>query len=204
MLARAVRDRERPLRRPLEVPYGFMSLHVSTQASARMVAAARRRPGPHNSRRARMGNPAVAPPRRQSWSVELRIGPRATGPNAQTLPSSAAAAAAPRRCRGPRSDVAGPHSTGAPPRPLRCTAPHRAGTRGLIDARESAPALPAAGRPRSTTSPGAARTSRCSTKPEHCSGTPPGGHGPTTPTSCAPTATSSSTKPRTCRPCSCA
>jgi DNA helicase IV len=51
VLARAVRDRERPLRRPLEVPYGLMSLHVSTQASAQIVAAARRRPGPHNSRR---------------------------------------------------------------------------------------------------------------------------------------------------------
>jgi DNA helicase IV len=51
VLARAVRDRERPLRRPLDVPYGLLSLHLSTRASAQIVAAARRRPGSHNSRR---------------------------------------------------------------------------------------------------------------------------------------------------------
>jgi DNA helicase IV len=51
VLARAVRDRERPLRRPLDVPYGLLSLHLSMQASAQIVASARRRPGSHNSRR---------------------------------------------------------------------------------------------------------------------------------------------------------
>ncbi len=51
VLARAVRDRQRPLRVPLEVPYGSYLLRLTTDDSASVVAAARRRPGTHNARR---------------------------------------------------------------------------------------------------------------------------------------------------------
>ncbi|MDP8992150.1 MAG: hypothetical protein M3N31_03735, partial [Actinomycetota bacterium] len=51
VLARAVRDRQRPLRRPLEVRAEGVVLHLSPEASRQAVAAARRRSGPHNSGR---------------------------------------------------------------------------------------------------------------------------------------------------------
>lgn len=51
VVARAVRARQRPLRRDVEVPYGAMTLHLTAEASAAVVAAARRRPGTHNGRR---------------------------------------------------------------------------------------------------------------------------------------------------------
>jgi DNA helicase IV len=51
LLARAVADRQRPLRRTFEVPYGPRLLRITPQISAQVVAAAKRRPGPHNARR---------------------------------------------------------------------------------------------------------------------------------------------------------
>jgi DNA helicase IV len=51
LLARAVADRERPLRRPVAVPFGRFTLHITPEMSAQMVAAAKRRPGTHNHRR---------------------------------------------------------------------------------------------------------------------------------------------------------
>jgi hypothetical protein len=51
VMAQAVADRERPLRRGVEAPYGRFILRVSPRASADIVAAARRRPGTHNARR---------------------------------------------------------------------------------------------------------------------------------------------------------
>ena len=51
VLARAVRDRQRPLRRPLEVRAEGVVLQLSPEASRQAVAAARRRSGPHNSGR---------------------------------------------------------------------------------------------------------------------------------------------------------
>ena len=50
-VARAVRTRERALRRDLEIPFGPMTLRLSAADSAQIVAAARRRPAPHNARR---------------------------------------------------------------------------------------------------------------------------------------------------------
>ena len=50
-LARAVVGRERPLRRPVEVPFGPVVLTLSTAATAEIVAAAKRRAGTHNTRR---------------------------------------------------------------------------------------------------------------------------------------------------------
>ncbi|HUZ19655.1 MAG TPA: ATP-binding domain-containing protein [Acidimicrobiales bacterium] len=51
VLAKAVSDRERPLRDVVEVPYGSRVLRITPRASAHLVAGARRRPGTHNSRR---------------------------------------------------------------------------------------------------------------------------------------------------------
>ena len=51
VIARAVSDRERPLRHTAEVPYGSRVLRITPRMSAQVVAAARRRPGGHNARR---------------------------------------------------------------------------------------------------------------------------------------------------------
>ncbi|HZT65913.1 MAG TPA: ATP-binding domain-containing protein [Acidimicrobiales bacterium] len=51
LIARAVKDRQRPLRAPVEVGVGGHLLRLTPEDSAVVVAAARRRHGPHNSRR---------------------------------------------------------------------------------------------------------------------------------------------------------
>jgi DNA helicase IV len=51
VIARAVADRERPLRRTAEVPFGARTLRITPELSAQVVAAAKRRPGTHNARR---------------------------------------------------------------------------------------------------------------------------------------------------------
>jgi DNA helicase IV len=51
LLARAVRDRELPLRRDLEVGYGLQTLRVTVEQSRRIVASARRRGRKHNASR---------------------------------------------------------------------------------------------------------------------------------------------------------
>jgi DNA helicase IV len=51
VIAKAVRDRERALRRDLEVPFGSRMLRVSAARTAEVVAIARRRTGPHNGHR---------------------------------------------------------------------------------------------------------------------------------------------------------
>ncbi len=51
VLAHAVRDRERPLRRPLEVGVDGVILRLGVRDSRQAVAFARRRPGTHNARR---------------------------------------------------------------------------------------------------------------------------------------------------------
>ncbi|MGD0808197.1 MAG: hypothetical protein ABSA91_00595 [Acidimicrobiales bacterium] len=50
-IRRAVHQRERPLRKTAEIPYGRAVLTLSPEASAEIVAAARRRSGTHNVRR---------------------------------------------------------------------------------------------------------------------------------------------------------
>jgi DNA helicase IV len=50
-IRRAVHQRERPLRRTAEIPYGRAVLTLAPEASADIVAAARRRSGTHNARR---------------------------------------------------------------------------------------------------------------------------------------------------------
>jgi DNA helicase IV len=56
VLARAVRDRQRPLTRQAEIPFGPLVLRVSVEASASLVAAVRRRGGTHNARRRQLEN----------------------------------------------------------------------------------------------------------------------------------------------------
>ncbi|HXZ61376.1 MAG TPA: UvrD-helicase domain-containing protein [Acidimicrobiales bacterium] len=51
VLARAVRTRQRPLRRDAEIPFGAGVLRLSARATEEIVAVARRRPGTHNARR---------------------------------------------------------------------------------------------------------------------------------------------------------
>jgi hypothetical protein len=51
VVGRAVRSRQRALRRDAEVPFGATVLRLSVEASAGIVSAARRRPGSHNARR---------------------------------------------------------------------------------------------------------------------------------------------------------
>lgn len=51
VVARAVRDRQRPLRKPVDVGYGGVMLRLTPQMTEEVVAQARRRAGPHNSRR---------------------------------------------------------------------------------------------------------------------------------------------------------
>ncbi|MDQ1438245.1 MAG: hypothetical protein QOK43_1874 [Acidimicrobiaceae bacterium] len=51
VVAKAVRDRQRALRQPVEVGYGGVRLVLSPQMSEEVVALAKRRAGAHNSRR---------------------------------------------------------------------------------------------------------------------------------------------------------
>ena len=51
VVARAVRTRQRPLRRPVAVPFGAVTLQLRPEDTAEIVAAVRRRPGTHNARR---------------------------------------------------------------------------------------------------------------------------------------------------------
>jgi DNA helicase IV len=51
VLARAVRDRQRPLRHDVVVGFGRRSLRLTVEESARIVSQVRRRPGTHNARR---------------------------------------------------------------------------------------------------------------------------------------------------------
>ncbi len=51
VVARAIADRQRPLRRTTEVPYGRRVLRITPALSAQLVGAVKRRPGTHNARR---------------------------------------------------------------------------------------------------------------------------------------------------------
>jgi len=51
LVARAVEDRERPLRRDVEVGFEGFLLRITAEATERIVSAARRRQGTHNARR---------------------------------------------------------------------------------------------------------------------------------------------------------
>ncbi|HET9060856.1 MAG TPA: ATP-binding domain-containing protein [Acidimicrobiales bacterium] len=70
LLRRAVRQRQRPLRRAVRIPYGRGMLTVTPEASVEMVNVARRRAGTHNSRRRALEG--------QLWSyLSTQLGERA-------------------------------------------------------------------------------------------------------------------------------
>lgn len=52
VLARAVRDRQRPLAKTATIPFGAYPLRITADVSRQLVDRARSRPGPHNERRA--------------------------------------------------------------------------------------------------------------------------------------------------------
>lgn len=56
VVRRAVRQRERPLRQVVEVPFGASILRLTPEATAEIVTAARRRAGTHNARRRHVEN----------------------------------------------------------------------------------------------------------------------------------------------------
>ncbi len=111
VLARAVRTRQRPLRRDAEVPFGAAVLRLRAQTTEEIVAMAKRRPGTHNARRRFVetqvvralagGVPRPAHARRcrtRRRSAERR---RAEGPGAAPSPR-------PRSGRGAGPHVAAP------------------------------------------------------------------------------------------------
>ncbi len=51
VIAAAVADRQRPLRRTAEIPFGRHLIRITPDLAAQAVAAVKRRPGPHNARR---------------------------------------------------------------------------------------------------------------------------------------------------------
>jgi DNA helicase IV len=51
VIERAVRTRQRPLRKDVAVPFGGTTLRLTAERSAEIVARSRRRPGTHNARR---------------------------------------------------------------------------------------------------------------------------------------------------------
>jgi DNA helicase IV len=56
LIAHAVGDRQRPLSRPVPVPFGRLRLQLTRSMSMAIVSAAKRRPGSHNSRRRMVEN----------------------------------------------------------------------------------------------------------------------------------------------------
>ena len=51
VIATAIANRQRPLRRKVEIPYGSKLIRITPDLSAQAVAAVKRRPGSHNARR---------------------------------------------------------------------------------------------------------------------------------------------------------
>ena len=192
VLAKAVRDRERPLRQPLRVPYGVQTLVVPPSGRPRSWPT----PG--------AGSGSTTPAGASSRPSCSRRWPRSAGCPTTAEEVRERAAARPRGAGGARADVAGAHPRPAAPRPVRVEGAGRPGRGPAPRPRTSGPRWTAPRRTTSRRSSGPTTTSRCSTRPGRCSA-PARGAGSTaeTPTRSAPTATSWSTRPRTCRRCSC-
>ncbi len=193
VLAKAIRDRERPLREDL-------------RRAVRRPDPGRAGPADGGDRRGRP--PALPAPQRRAPLRRVRAvrgaGRRQPGtdhpgggPRAGPRPA--------RGARGARADVAGAHARPAAARPVRVAGAARPGGQAPARRRRARGAAPAPGRPTSATVGGPTTTSPCSTRPGRCSARSPGGGARTgpIPTRSAPTATSSSTRPRTSRRCSC-
>jgi DNA helicase IV len=82
VLARAVRTRQRALRRDAEVPFGATVLRLRAGATEDIVAMARRRPGTHNARR-RFVESQVLRALADDYRARAGRGAGATGPEAE-------------------------------------------------------------------------------------------------------------------------
>ena len=144
VLARAVRTRQRPLRRDAEIPFGAGVLRLRASVTEDIVAMARRRPAP-TTRAAASSRPRCCARCPTSTGPQDAAGTNADEPAEPggTERPGAAAAPGPRGGRGARPDVAAPVAARIPPRPLR--RPAAAGGRrpGDPDQRGGAAALPA-------------------------------------------------------------
>ena len=193
VLAKAVHDRQRPLRRTMRVGYGLQTLSLT--------------PAPEPGHRRRRQAPLPAAQRRPQARRGERV--RHAGrqrPRPGRGPRGARAAPPrPRGARGARADVAGAHAGRPAPRPVRLGRPHRAGRRPLAEPGGAGVARAPAGRARrgrrvDRRRRAAARRGPCAARPQ-AEGEAARASPPTT--TCAPTATSSSTRRRTSRRCSC-
>ena len=189
VLAKAIRDRRRPLRaRPRRRLW-----HPDAAAQHRREHRHRRR-GPAPGAHPQHGQ-AVRRDRVLRGAGRQRPG--------RARPRAGAGAAARRSGGGrrPRVDVAGADPGRAAPRPVRVPGPAAHGGGPRPQSRTSASCCTGSARPAWPRSTSPTTTCRCSTRRERCSG-PRRAAGPTRKRR-APTATSSWTRPRTCRPCSC-
>ena len=188
VIDKAVRDRERPLRQELRVPFRTGYVRLSAGDSARIVKAARRRFRRHNAGR-RFVEAEVFAALASSWRGEPAVTSGDVRSALRTHPDVRAAL----ERMWPVLD-AGP----AAPRPVRLRGAAAVGRRRRLRPTTSWPRSTGRGPNTSTTSGGRRRTWPCSTTPVRCSA-----HGsaaaasPTTPTRSAPTGTSSSTRCRT-------
>jgi DNA helicase IV len=82
VVARAVAGRERALRRDLEVPVGSVVARLPAERSARIVAAARRRPGPHNAKRELVERLVVRELARDALAARRRLARSEAAPEA--------------------------------------------------------------------------------------------------------------------------
>ena len=85
VLARAVRTRQRPLRRDVEIPFGAGVLRLRARATEDIVALARRRPGTHNARRRFVETQVL---RALSDEYRARLGPERRRPSAEDAPTA--------------------------------------------------------------------------------------------------------------------
>ena len=134
VLAKAVHDRQRPLRRTMRVGYGLQTLSLT--------------PGPEPGHRRRRQAPLPAAQRRPQARRGQRV--RHAGRQRPRAGRGRRGARAPpprpRGARGARADVAGAHPGRPAPRPVRLGGPHRAGRRSRPRAPTEQAALAAAAR----------------------------------------------------------
>ncbi|HVX23683.1 MAG TPA: hypothetical protein VHB02_20235 [Acidimicrobiales bacterium] len=92
VIARAVRTRQRPLRRDVAVPFGAATLRLTAADSAGIVGLARRRPGPHNARRRFVEQQVVRrlADQYRRFRRDLGVPVAATTPDHQAAPGPAA------------------------------------------------------------------------------------------------------------------
>ena len=193
VVAKAVRDRERPLKEDLVVPFGLMNLRLTVADSERIVQSARRRYRRHNGARRFFEGEVYAA---LAASARQEVDP---GEVRDRLRHTEEMRAALERMWPVLTPAQLLHDL--------------FGSRALLAARRFAVAgrrrgglaVPGALDRRRARWRGPTPTPPCSTRPVPCSAASRGATARArTTTRSGPTATSSSTRCRTCRPCSCA